>query len=59
MRRGNNPEPFEVAFHHVGPTFIIAHIVNLLQTWLVGTKDNMKLIDLSWPKGIALSECFT
>ena len=31
---GNNPELLWVAFHHLGPTFINAYIVNLLQAWL-------------------------
>ena len=55
---GNNPESFGVAFHHPGPTFTNAYIVNLLQTCLIETEGNMGLIDLLWPRRSTLSECF-
>ena len=35
---------FWVAFHHLGPTFIDAYSVTLLQTWLIKTEGNMRVI---------------
>ena len=35
---GNDPEGLRLAFHQQGSTFIM-HIVKLLQTWLIETKD--------------------
>ena len=36
------------------PTFTNAYFVNLFQTWLIETKDNMGLIDLPRPRRSAL-----
>ena len=55
---GNNPEPFGVAFHHLGPTFIYAYIVNSLQTWLIENEGNMGVMSYLGQGGHALSECF-
>ena len=55
---GNNPESFGVAFHNLGPTFINAYIVNLLQTCLIETEGKMGLIGLPQPRRSALSKCF-
>ena len=38
---GNTSEPFLVVLHHLGPTFINAYIVNVLQSWLIETEGNM------------------
>ena len=51
----NNPEPFGGAFHRLGPTFIKAYIINLLQTWLFETEGNMGLINLPRPRRSMLS----
>ena len=38
---GNDPEALGLALHHQGLTFINAHIVKLLQTWLIEAEGNM------------------
>ena len=49
---GNNPEPFWVVLHHLGPTFINGYtcIVNVLQTWLIETEGNMGVM-ISFSQG--------
>ena len=41
---GNNPEPFGVAFGQLGPTFINVYIVKLLQTLLIKTEGNIRVM---------------
>ena len=44
-----------VVFHYLGPTFINAYIVKLLQTWLIETESNMGIMVLLDPEMFSLS----
>ena len=47
---GYIPENLWVVLHHLGPAFIHAYIVNVLQNWLIETEGNMGVM-ISFSQG--------